>query len=176
MQSNDSYNTGLHDELSLIRRLAPHHAVTASTREENLLQDIDCYIDGVPVSIKTQNTAAKTGNLAFELRFCWRATGEWVDSWFYYGLADYYLVQVYDKVYRLDCKPLKAWVAGRGWDRETTNTGRSREQQGNLGHPQSDFKIGLVKIQTLIDNNLAEELTYVSGSRGNTPRINRGSL
>lgn len=156
----DTYKRGLDDELALVRRLANYHLVTPSTEHENKVDDIDCWVDGVPVSIKTQSTAARTGNLVFELEVKWRDTGEWGKSWYYNSKADYYLFQVTDNVYRIYKQHLLDYVDLAGFDRETENTAKNVVMQAAINHPHSNARIGLISLEKLLAAGVAEEVFY----------------
>ena len=170
----DSYSQGLADEASLIHLLSKHHKVTASTKDENIFDDIDCYVEGTPVSIKTQHTAAKTGNLCFELRTRWRKNKEWNNSWYYNSKAYYYLVQVVDKVYRINTNDLHDYVDKHGWDKVTGNTQESNAEQEAIGHPHDLSEIGLISLDKLLSAEVAAHLAYLT--REAPPKYRRTNI
>lgn len=113
------YNGGLKDEAFVKAHLtSTGRKVVQSTMEEDKFQDIDCYVDGVAVSIKTQRSAVKYGTIGFELTQqlteradCattrailanreislndikrLEASGSWEKSWFYNGKAEEYYI------------------------------------------------------------------------------------
>jgi hypothetical protein len=143
-----------------------HHAVTPASTEENIHDDIDCWIDGVGVSIKTQHSGKKTGNIVMELKVKQRGTGVWEDSWFHNGKAVYYLITVGDKTYRIYADKLKEWLAIHGFDRTTQNSAATVANQSAIGHRHADSLIGLISITKLVTANIAEEMNY-----GNPPGI-----
>lgn len=89
-----AYQAGLKDEAKVIDGLkADGYDVQPSTRDENRLEDIDCWIDGKSFSIKAEHKGLDYGNIYFELENQITATGEWVkDGWYYTGKAEFYLI------------------------------------------------------------------------------------
>jgi hypothetical protein len=115
------YRKGLADE-SLVKQhlVNTGRILTPSTKEQDMFEDTDCFIDGRAVSIKTQHSAAKYGTIGLELtqhltihQDCatsktilankeltlndikrLEATGSWRQSWFYNGKADDYYVYI----------------------------------------------------------------------------------
>lgn len=161
----NTYKQGLADEAALVARLSRHHVVTPSTEFENKVEDIDCHVDGEAVSIKTQHTAARTGNLVFELEVKWRETGEWTPSWYHLSRASYYLIQIEDKVYRVEKDNLTDYVAIAGFDRECVNTAKSVAAQTAMNHPHSQARIGLISLEKLLAAGVAEEVFYPEAPR-----------
>lgn len=161
----NTYKQGLADEAALVARLSRHHVVTPSTEFENKVDDIDIYADGIPISIKSQHTAARTGNLVFELEVKWRETGEWTPSWYYNSKAVQYLIQVEDKVYRVEKDNLTDYVAIAGFDRETVNTAKNVAAQAEMNHPHAQARIGLISLDKLLAAGVAEEVFYPEAPR-----------
>lgn len=62
------YRKGISEEASIKEYLRnTGRLVTESTKEENMFQDIDCFVNGRSVSIKTMHAGAKYGNIGMEL-------------------------------------------------------------------------------------------------------------
>lgn len=63
------YNRGLEDEETVLDFLfsTGEYSVAATEEIEDQLSDIDCYINGIPASIKAEHEGARYGNIYFEL-------------------------------------------------------------------------------------------------------------
>lgn len=108
------YQRGLADEKKAIAFLkAEGYDVQVSSREQNILQDIDCIIDGKATSIKAEHTGLRYNNIYMELANLLQdynsiiplmsnitlevvelalSTPEWEPGWFYTGTATQYLI------------------------------------------------------------------------------------
>ncbi len=97
--------SGLKSEAEVIR----FFGLDKGTRVEDLCFDIDAWDDVTTISIKTQHTALRTGNIALETHLINRK-GKMNDSWFYTGLSDKYWIRIGNTVYVYDTDKLKKWV------------------------------------------------------------------
>lgn len=66
--------------------------VEESSTEDDIYHDIDIWWNGEPCSIKAQHSGVKYGNIYFELKQLEKDSGNWVDSWYYYSKAVYYMI------------------------------------------------------------------------------------
>ena len=83
-----TYVGGQQSEAQVIAAMqANGFPVTKSTKEQDMFQDIDCFLGNLAISIKTSHATQNSGNLCFELEQCVTATGEWIKAWFYNGEA-----------------------------------------------------------------------------------------
>lgn len=136
------YNKGLADEQTVKTHLKnTGRLVTASTVDQDRFEDIDCFVDGVAVSIKSQRAGVKYGNVGLELsqhltshEGCattrvvlankditvkdiarLEATGSWTTSWFINGKAEEYYIYS-GEVLRIYKKvDILAYVAKNGY-------------------------------------------------------------
>jgi len=132
-----------------------------STKEENIKSDIDAWTQkGTSVSIKSiaRATFERRGNLAFELRVEHRERG-WEKSWWYTGAATKYVFHIEGgRLYVVDKKQLRLWVAAHGWERVTSHRPETRAKQLAMGHAHLNAEVGLVRLQTLLDSGVAAVL------------------
>lgn len=66
--------------------------VEDSSTEDDICHDIDLWWNSKACSIKAQHSGLKYGNIYFELKQLEKDTLNWVDSWYYYSQAEYYLI------------------------------------------------------------------------------------
>ena len=142
---NQAYAQGLKDEEMVIAWLkSKGYKVEPSTKEENILQDIDCYIDGVPTSIKAQHAGVKYGNIYMELKAQLTSGKQWVSSWFENGKAEQYLI-LQGKTLRLYKKAdLAKHVAEIGWSHTRTLSAQVKATQGGT-YRFSNALLGFLK-------------------------------
>lgn len=88
---HSSYTNGLVAEEKVKQFLRScGHAVDPSTKEENTRYDIDCFVDGEPVSIKVPHNSYNSHNIGLET---WHFKDDWQPTgWFYTGKVRYYVV------------------------------------------------------------------------------------
>jgi hypothetical protein len=162
-RNTGTYQQGLNDEQKVIQFLVEKgYEIRNSTREENIQQDIDVYVNGVPVSIKCQHTASRTGNLCFELETIDRE-GIRKDSWFRTGKADSYIILVNDSVYRIEKNSLQEYIDSNGFDRFAGLTNSTQKLQKDIGHRHLDVRVGLLNAQKLWDAGLLITLGVTLG-------------
>ena len=127
---------------STLRQTYPLSTLRMAHSVENIEQDIDLWVDGVPVSIKTQHKGVETGNYSFELEQQLRS-GKWVkDHGFWCSKAQTYLIIQGDHMYRLSKASVCEYVKKHGWDRVVTLSQSFKE--GQEGKYHIDAKSGLI--------------------------------
>lgn len=151
------YAKGLADEKVVKEFLkALGHTVTASSKEQDMFGDIDCFVNGVAVSIKAQHSGAVYNNICFELaqhltvhQDCAQskavisrkdlstkdverlvASGSWVTSWYDKGEAELYYIYQADTLHIYQKSDIVNYVAKHGWLRIRPLTGMRRAYQG----------------------------------------------
>lgn len=129
---SNTYQKGLADEKLVIEFLASKgFSVRPASKEENRMQDIDCWIGDIPVSIKAEHKGLAYGNIYFELRNQLTVTGEWVaDGWYYKGQAQKYLILQGQELRLYDKETIKQYVEDNGWLRTRTLSWQVKAQQG----------------------------------------------
>lgn len=184
--TNSRAQAGLRDEKYVINWLIEMGwTVTPSSRYENQKQDVDCFVDGVPVSIKTQHKALETGNLCFELATLTRGTtregtqilklqtgtrkvlyrvpkGEWKDSWLLTGEATHYVFYVGDTLYQIKKEQLIEYIDIYGFKRYTQLSPAIKAD--NVGHGHEDAVSGLISLVHLVSKGVAHVLSNKSES------------
>lgn len=161
MNKNTAYQNGITDENIIINKLLTRfpNKVFTSSQQDNILNDIDMWINNKPVSIKcyAPNTPA---NFAFELQNLHRDTNKWNDSWYYTGKASAYLIwhQKFDDVYFINKQKLIEYVKENDFDRTTELKGSTIESQKNIGHIHINCKLGLLKIAKMLELGIATVL------------------
>lgn len=126
--------------------------VTNSSKEENIWDDIDCWIGTTSVSIKAQHSSLNYPGITacFELEQCLTGTDTWETSWFYNGKADKYLILQGTTLSLIDSKALKEQVERQGFSYTRTNKtatraysgGSSRYQDARCGYiPQAELPV-----------------------------------
>lgn len=144
------YAQGIEVEHRLIKHLQDVGVnVTPSSDVENKILDIDCYVDGVPTSIKTQHACLKTGNLVFELTVT-HQSGEVADSWYKVGQAQQYFFVVGTQLYKANKYEISYYVLRNYWDSIRTLSATTRKKQNDIGHSHKNVQIGLLSLHNLI--------------------------
>ena len=154
---NSVYRRGLADERLVIQHLmATGRTVTESTKDENIFSDIDCYVNGVPVSIKAQHSAARYGTIGLELsqhlttgEACatsssilankeltfndvsrLEATGNWQPSWFINGKAEVYCILIGEVMRTYTKKDIQNYLDTSGYVRMRALRADTKKTQG----------------------------------------------
>jgi len=119
------------------------HIVHQSTLHDNIYKDIDCIVDGLPCSIKTDFKAEESGRIVFELMVKLR-TGDWQNSWYHNSEARIYLFRVGNAIYL--CRQLppkyKMFI--------TTLSDAEQARQISRGHFHISATLGLIKLSVLV--------------------------
>jgi uncharacterized protein (UPF0297 family) len=151
------YAAGLADEKLVKQYLTSKGLdVKEPTKDEDRFQDIDCHVNGIPSSIKSEQAGAKYGNIYFELaqqltshvgceytksvlntnRLTQQDIDDlveyksWEASWYVNGTALVYYIYQGDKLYVYRKQDIQAYVAKNGWLRIKT---LSSYRKGYLG-------------------------------------------
>lgn len=82
---------------------------TKASESEDMIDDIDFYINGEPCSFKQDNRAVETGNIGLEVSKAFR-DGVPFDSWFHSSKAKWLLVLVGDILYIFNFANLREWM------------------------------------------------------------------
>lgn len=142
-------------EAQVIRYLQDtfHTVIRPSSRDENILEDIDCWMGNTSISIKSQDIALRTKNFGFELEMHNKERDEWVPSWYFTGKAQYYVIIVGETCYQLCKQRLQDYVNEHGWDSVKQLSPRVAASQAHRAHDQ--YTNGLLSIKTALVNNIA---------------------
>jgi hypothetical protein len=164
MNTNIEYTRGIKTEERLIAFLKENgYVITASTRKENCELDIDCFSLSVPVSIKTQHTCLRTGNLAFELELT-HQDGTKSDGWFITGEATLYYIVVGNQLYKAWKDAISQHVLRHGWLRKAHLSAAVAASQKRINHKHVDSVVGLLPMAALLDAHVLEWVSTVPDS------------
>lgn len=144
-QFNKAYKQGLADERLVIEFMKQQgFEVTDSTDNENKTKDIDCYIDGIPTSIKAQHKGLKYNNIYFELEQQLTSTKNWVPSWYYTSRAEQYLILQGNtlRLYKKD--DIKKHATEIGWSHTRRLSPEAKSTQGG-SYRYCDARLGFLK-------------------------------
>jgi hypothetical protein len=151
------YNKGLSDEAKVISHFKNiGFDIRYSTQNENKYEDIDVYINGVSVSIKTQHRGLIHQDISFELvnhltrkQDC-LITAEllstnniqftdikkllkaksWEKGWFYTGKAEYYLIYQGDRIRQYRKQDVIDYIEEKSWVKVRPLTAYTRSYLG----------------------------------------------
>jgi hypothetical protein len=152
MNKSKAYQDGIDVERRIIFLLG----LTPSSQDDNIKKDIDAYDKKGSYSIKCQHTALRTGNLAFELEVEYQS-GAKSPSWFYTGLADYYLILVGNVLCKMSRPDFCFYIKDTGgWDRVTQLNFKTRQSQKEIGHRHVNATLGLVSLERLERDGILE--------------------
>jgi len=168
-QKSQSWNYGHKIEAQVIEVFSANHSVKESSKQDNIHKDIDCFIDNVPTSIKSDRMAQKTGNLALELQ-CWNQYSRlWEDSWFTKDYAKQYIYVLGDRVYHIFKDDIKNYVRDFNFDRITGISKKVQSAQKEIGHAHTLNRIGLIKIEKLIQRKVMTLLGTINDGKLTVP-------
>lgn len=123
---NQAYQNGLNEERRVKMFFQNQGCrVFGSSYEENVYDDIDCWVDNVPVSIKAQHAALKypRQTFYFETEQQLTADSSWHKTgWFYQGKAQVYAILQGNELSILDVAKVKAELANRATQPEWAET------------------------------------------------------
>jgi hypothetical protein len=160
----NTYEQGLRQEARVIDALQKNFkTVRKSSPREDKFLDIDVWVDGLPLSIKSQPACLRTGNLAFELKVLDAVSGKLEPSWYYKGKARGYLFLVGEELFVINKDRLDSFVRKFGWDKIKTLSPKVREEQKLLGHRHLDSECGLLNLETLIRLRVAIKIARLGG-------------
>ena len=144
-------------------------------------------VTGHGISIKMQNMGVHTGKLCFETkRFNMSrvfrdhdklySTSDplyqlveresksrllrreyWEPSWYEYGQADWYIIGVGERYYKLKRVTLHDYVNQEGWT-DYCSTVSSKNRLQHYGREYTDYQIGLLYISELLHNNVMSRI------------------
>lgn len=133
------------------------HDVSDSTKEENIVDDIDCWVDGEGVSIKSHLPKYFNMSFQFELEGC--RNNRWVKSWYYTGKAKYYVMwkrhnEYKGELYRLNKEDVVNYVEDKGWSRivELNATNRKIQRFGTT----TNARLGCIEKKDAINGGVAQ--------------------
>ncbi len=159
MNTSPAYTKGIETERRLIEYLVENgYNINGSTREENVVYDIDCFHGQVPVSIKTQHTCLKTGNVAFELEVT-TVNGNKEPGWFKSGKAVKYWIIIGRQLYQAGKQDVIDYVMKNGWRRKASLTAAKKASQLAIKHRHVDSLVGLLSLDELLKS---KTITWVS--------------
>ena len=129
---SSTYRNGLAEEKRVIEFLKTKFAdVQPSTKQQNMIEDIDCFVDGVSVSVKAEHDGLRYGNVYFELENQITATQQWeLDGWYYTGKAEKYVIIQGQEIRLYDKKAIKDHVEANGWLRVLPLSWKRKASQG----------------------------------------------
>jgi len=119
------------------------HIVEPSTIHDNIYKDIDCIVDGLTCSIKTDFKAEESGRIVFELMVKLR-TGDWKNSWYHNSEARVYLFRVGNAIYLCRRLPPKYKMF------VTTLSDAEQARQISRGHFHISATLGLMRLSVLV--------------------------
>lgn len=151
--------------LKMENHLIKQFGLSASTKRENIEDDIDAwdYMTNTAISVKTQHTAMKTGNLAFEFKLYNDDTLESMDSWLHTGKSHKYWIVIGDTVYVFDTKEIKEFILEHKdvW-RKTRLTNKQligiNAMQGRKFNQSMCYLVPMKKLEHLVEQELFVEV------------------
>ena len=171
---------GLEDEAKVIKHLqASFFRLKPSSKNDNILFDRDCWVmvNGItpykPVSIKSQQACLKTGNLCFQTYVAIKEIDpklgyydtdlelflQWEKSDWFMGRVDFYAILVGSTVYWINKLELIDFLReNNGWDKIRQLHKNTKLNQLSRGHKHLDARVGLISLQKLLTNNIAQNL------------------
>lgn len=127
------------------------HEVHKSSRVQDMQQDIDIFVDGVPFSLKSQPMALKYGTFVLSLVRTDAASGNDVPGWFVRSKARVYCFRVGDDLYIIDTDNLHDYCNECGMKTaQPSKKHRIRQLQSN--QRQYDKILGRADIETLLND------------------------
>jgi len=138
--------TGLKVESEVLDYLRAQGYLIQESTQEQQYQGIDGWMEWesewVPIQVKCDMMAQKTGNLCFELDVNDKP------SWFYTGKADFTYVRVGECIYGYRNSDIRARVHKKGWDAIRGHRKETKQaQQGRHSHTR--VTLGLIGIDKL---------------------------
>lgn len=160
-----AHHKGIQSEEDIIKLFG----LIPSTKDDNIRKDIDAWektSDGSlkSISIKTQHTALRTGNLSFETTLINHENPEdTIPSWFLTGKAEEYWIVVGDSVYVLNAQKLKNFVHQNMWMFKTTKLTNKKliEENINSGRKYCQSLSILVSLSGLEKSGLVEKEMFI---------------
>lgn len=166
-RDSGTYGKGLSDEqlvIEFLQKSLGMDKVRLGTREEDINQDIDVHVAGVPCSIKAQHTATRTGNVCFELETV-DEEGVRQDSWYRTGKAMCYLILIENTLYQIWKEDLALFERSHGWDRLAGLKPETQQLQRDIGHKHVNVSVGLIRLKTLMQLGIIREIGKLNINR-----------
>jgi hypothetical protein len=82
----------------------------------------------------------------------------WAPSWYSMGVADWYIIGVGTSIYKIVCEELHTFVDANGWDKYHHHLSPNVKLQ-HTGRRYTDYRLGLLKLSTLLDNGVMTLIT-----------------
>lgn len=141
--TNSDYTTGKDNESKVIQWLTNKgFTVRPSTQHEDWHLDIDCYVNGVPTSIKSQHTGFTRKNIGFEIEVFSKYDQAWVNSWWINGQAEQYLFYRGAELRFYQKKALKTYVRRYGFAYTRELSPVRQASQVAMNHPHTNSRVG----------------------------------
>ena len=156
MSQHASYQGGIKAEQKVINALN----ATKSTHYQDTREDIDYTIGGKTYSLKNQNAALKSGNVAFELNTT-QDSGVVEKSWYYNGKAEYYHFLIGMELYEASTADIKDYVFINGFDKQRSLAKHTRDSQREIGHPHVNALVGLINATKLIKAGILVRIAII---------------
>lgn len=164
----------------------PSIKVRKSSFHEDTTQDIDCWVGSASYSVKSQPTGQRTGNVSLELSVLVMAEddnnrkhlrslvsadrideaiefsgriGNYQDSWFISGKADFYVFMVGKCIYLASAELLKSHVSNHGFLFKSYLSDRVFKSQVMSYHPHVNSLSGMLDIGSLVQLGIFLDLS-----------------
>ncbi len=156
LQQHAAYQGGIKAEQKVINAIK----ATKSTKHQDIYEDIDYTIGSKTYSLKTQNTALRTGNIAFELT-TEQSNGVVEKSWYYNGKAEYYHFLIGTELYEVSTSDIKDYVFMSGFDCEKSLSNSTKKSQQDIGHRHINSVCGLIKATKLMKAGILVKIAVI---------------
>ena len=182
--SESSRADGLRLEATLIKWMVKNpqlfHRVVTAKAYENITRDIDVWVitktqQWVPMSIKVNEPQYYEAPMLLELRqafypknkdgtYDYNGEPNVIDSWFYRGKAEYYLVwkrrtKTKGDVWLVNKQQLLSYVDEHGFDKVTTQRKEVQDREREDG--KAFTELGLIDLKKLREHGVARLIGYV---------------
>ena len=157
------WDEGLNQEARVFQWLESRGlTVQPSTKEENVYNDIDVWVNKKPTSIKSPRSESvnRYRRIPLELQTQY-SDGTWLDSWFKYGKAEVYVFLIGSSLYTAWASTLKNFYEKNKRDnmvvKHRTLSRKTKQKQQQLGHAHVDALTANVSLDLLLQ---CQVLTY----------------
>ena len=157
------WNEGLNQETRVINWLESRGlTVQPSTKEQNVYNDIDVWVNNKPTSIKSPRPESvyRYRRIPLELKTQY-SDGSWLDSWFRYGKAEVYVFLIGSSLYTAWASVLKRFYERNKQCnmvvKHRTLAKKTKQKQKQLGHAHVDAFTANVSLDLLLQSQV---LTY----------------
>ena len=156
LNQHSAYQGGIKAEQKVIQALN----ATKSTKHQDIHEDIDYTIGGKTYSLKNQNAALRTGNIAFELT-TEQSNGVVEKSWYYNGKADYYHFLIGSELYEVSTSDIKDYVFMSGFDCKKSLSPNTRKSQKEISHRHVNSVCGLINATKLMKAGILVRIAII---------------